>query len=77
MIWVKMGFFGDSTTAFPSPWPDPVVRFFAILTSLLLTSLLLTSLSVDASESDRSLRGPDITIIESERRTIYEYRQAG
>ena len=54
-----------------------MVRFFAILTSLLLTSLLLTSLSVDASESDRSLRGPDITIIESERRTIYEYRQAG
>jgi hypothetical protein len=72
MIWVKMGFFGDSTTAFPSPWPDPVVRSFAIL-----TTLLLISLSVEAANSDRSLRGPDVTIIEGEKRTIYEFRQAG
>lgn len=49
-----------------------MVRSFAIL-----TTLLLISLSVEAANSDRSLRGPDVTIIEGEKRTIYEFRQAG
>ena len=70
-----MGFFGDSTTAFPSPWPDPVVRSFAILATVLLISL--SAGTAGAADVDRSLRGPDVTIIVGEKRTIYEYRQAG
>jgi hypothetical protein len=41
----------------------------------LLISLLAGA--AGAAETDRSLRGPDVTIIVGEKRTIYEYRQAG
>ena len=33
--------------------------------------------TVEAADAVRSLRGPDVTIIAGEKRTIYEYRQAG
>ena len=40
-------------------------------------AVLVISAAAHAAETDRSLRGPDVTIIEGEERTIYEYRQAG
>lgn len=42
-----------------------------------LAALALIPSVVLGAEQDRSLRGPDVTIIQGEKRTIYEYRQAG
>lgn len=39
--------------------------------------MALIPAGVLGAEAHRSLRGPDVTIIEGEKRTIYEYRQAG
>lgn len=44
--------------------------------SIVIAAFVLAAHSY-AAESDRTLRGPDVTIIEGEQRTIYEYRQAG
>ncbi|MEM6707514.1 MAG: DUF2782 domain-containing protein [Pseudomonadota bacterium] len=45
--------------------------------ALVLLALLLTSAVTEAAESDEIVRGPDVTIIEGEERTVYEYRQNG
>ena len=42
----------------------------------LTAALLLTTAAVYASEPE-GLRGPDVTIIAGEERTVYEYRQNG
>ena len=46
--------------------------------SLALAALLLVStIDSSAADSEGGARGPDVTIIAGEERTIYEYRQAG
>lgn len=42
-----------------------------------LVTTLLAATIAHAADAERSLRGPDVTIIEGEDRVIYEYRQAG
>jgi hypothetical protein len=48
---------------------------------LLMSSLALLSAggpgAARAASEDESLRGPDVTIIAAEKRTIYEFRQNG
>lgn len=44
------------------------------IASVLLACCAHTVLAADA---DRSLKGPDVTIVVGEQRTVYEYRQAG
>jgi hypothetical protein len=46
------------------------------LTVVLLTAGLLASRSISAAEQE-DIRGPDVTIIEKEDRTVLEYRQGG
>ena len=43
---------------------------------LLIIATGLTSTAARAAEAD-DIRGPDVTIIEEEDRTVHEYRQAG
>ena len=45
---------------------------------LWLTPLLLAAIAFGAEQApEEQLRGPDVTIIAEEQRTIYEYRQNG
>lgn len=73
------GFFGDR---FRSPFAGMVTVFSraskarARRALLVLLMALGTAMPVHAAE-DESLRGPDVTIIAEEDRTIYEYRQNG
>ena len=52
------------------------IRAFNPFRSWLAAALLLTTATAYASEPE-DLRGPDVTIIAGEERTIYEYRQNG
>jgi hypothetical protein len=47
-----------------------------VLAALTVTTLLAAG-QVSAASEEESLRGPDVTIIAAEERTIYEFRQNG
>lgn len=48
-----------------------------MVTLVLVTGTLTVASSVIASEAGVSLNGPDVTIIASKERVVYEYRQNG
>ena len=47
------------------------------LLSTLAVLLAGTAPAALATESDKDISGPDVTIVVGEERTVYEYRQAG
>lgn len=49
----------------------------SLIATLLLTIVTCGSLSARGADADPRGQGPDVTIIQSEERTVHEYRQAG
>ena len=62
----------------PTVWLDrgALAMRWRIVRTALAAALLLAAAAVHASEPE-GLRGPDVTIIAGEERTVYEYRQNG